>query len=101
MATADAILANPARNRDTCKSARCLAREINNGHGLHHTSLRLSKEPGKKVRLNWDSPVMDDGSGEANSYSVWRRPLNADAEFVAIGITSGLTFLDATAGTGA
>jgi hypothetical protein len=100
LAAADAILADLSRNRDTCKSARCLAKEINNGHALHQTSLSLSKESGNKVRLTWDSSVMDDGGGEASSYTVWRRPLNANAVFVQLGTTSGLTFLDGTAGAG-
>jgi uncharacterized repeat protein (TIGR01451 family) len=102
LAAADAILADPARNKTTCKDAKCLAKEVNNGKGLHHTSLTLNKEPGagNKIRLNWDSPVMDDGSGEASSYTVWRRALNADAVFIRLAVTPNLTFLDATSGTG-
>ena len=101
LAAADAILASSSRDKDTCKDARCLAKEINNGHGMHHTSLLLDKEAGNKVRLNWDSPVMDDGSGEASSYTIWRRPLNSEEAFGRIGTTSGLTFLDNSKGTGA
>jgi hypothetical protein len=101
LATVDAILSDPTRYKAVCKTGKCQAKEINNGRALHHTSLLLSKESGagSKVRLTWDSPVMDDGSGAASAYTVWRRELNADAVFVKITETSNLTYVDATAGT--
>src|SRR6185436_15131211 len=73
--TADDILSDPGRNKAVCKDAKCLAKEINNGKGIHHTSLLLTKVSGNKIRLTWDSPVMNDGSGDAIGYSVWRRPV--------------------------
>jgi hypothetical protein len=94
LATADASLADPSRSHDTCADARCLAREINNGQGMHHISLRVDKDAAGKLRLSWSSPVMDDGSGEASSYTIWRRPLGSGAAFVPIAITTRLTILD-------
>jgi hypothetical protein len=99
-ADADAILDDAARNKDTCKSATCELREINNGHALEMNSLTLSRE-NNKVRLTWSSPVLDDGSGAPSSYELWRRPMGSNDAFVKIGTTSGLTYLDAMAGTAA
>ena len=73
-------------------------REINNGHALERNSLLVSME-NNKVRLTWLSPVLDDGSGTPDSYELWRRPLGSSAAFTKIGMTTGLTFLDTTAGT--
>ena len=98
--TADSLLSNPARTKAQCKDATCLAKEINNGKGIHHVSLMLAKEVGNKTRLNWASPVMDDGSGEASKYTIWRRALNADAVYVKITETTALTYVDNNAGTG-
>jgi hypothetical protein len=97
-ADADAILDNAARDKDTCKNARCELREINNGHALEMNSLLLSVES-SKVRLGWATPVLDDGSGTPSAYELWRRPLGSDDAFTKIGTTTGLTYLDATAGT--
>jgi len=93
---ADDVLADAGRDKGTCKNARCLSREINNGHGLHHTTLVLAKSVGGNVLLTWSSPVMDDGSGEATSYAVWRRPLHSAEAFaqVAIAGPNQLTYLD-------
>ena len=99
-ADADAILDDAARSKDTCKSARCELREINNGHALEMNSLTLARENGN-VRLAWSSPVLDDGSGTPSSYELWRRPMGSNDAFVRIGITAGLTYLDVTAGTAA
>ena len=98
LATADSLLSNPARTKAQCKEARCLAKEINNGRGLHHVSLMLEKAPGNGTRLNWASPVMDDGSGEASQYTIWRRPMNTDAVYVKLLETTALTYVDDTAG---
>jgi hypothetical protein len=94
--TADDTLSDPDRTRGVCKDAKCLVKEINNGHGVHHTSLHLSREAGNKVRLSWDSPVMDDGTGEATGYTVWRRELHSAMPFVSIGATNAntTTFVD-------
>ena len=99
-ADADAILDNAARDKDTCKNATCELREINNGHALEMNSLLLAIE-NNKVRLNWSSPVLDDGSGTPSSYGVWRRPMGSNDAFVKMGTTTGLTYLDATAGAAA
>jgi hypothetical protein len=98
--SADDILADANRDKDSCKDAKCLVKEINNGHGMHHTTLVLSKETGNKVRLTWDSPVMDDGSGEATGYTIWRRALNSADAYVQLGTTdrNHLTYLDGAAG---
>jgi hypothetical protein len=97
---ADDILSDPGRDKNTCKDAKCLLKEINNGHGIHHTSLLLSKMGGDKIRLTWDSPVMDDGSGEATGYTIWRRDLHSGMPYTKIGVTNAntLTFIDNTAG---
>jgi hypothetical protein len=102
LATVDSILSDPNRTKDTCKDAKCLAKEINNGKGVHHISLTIDKEPGagNKLRLTWDNPVMDDGSGTGISYTVWRRALQADATFNQMAVTNNLTWVDATASTG-
>ena len=92
-------LRRPARNKTVCKDAKCLAKEINNGKGIHHVSLTLSKATGNKSRLTWESPVMDDGSGEASMYTIWRRELNADAAFIKLTDTTALTYLDNTVST--
>jgi hypothetical protein len=97
--TVDDILSDPARNKTTCKGARCLAKEINNGKGLHHTSLLLTREGTNKVRLTWESPVFDDGSGEASKYTIWRRLLNADAVWVKMADTQNKTWVDNNPGT--
>jgi len=99
--TADGILSDPSRDKIVCKEARCLTKEINNGHGLHHTSLQLTRGSGTSVRLSWGSPIMDDGSGEASSYSIWRRPLHSGGAFARLADTPGLTYLDYSAASGA
>jgi penicillin amidase len=97
-ADADAILADPGRNKDTCKDAKCELQEINNGHALEMNSLLLALE-NNKIRLNWSTPILDDGSGRPDHYEIWRRPMGSNDEFVKIGTTTGTTYLDTTAGT--
>ncbi len=99
LATTDALLSDPARNKFTCKDARCLAKEINNGKGVHQVSLTLAMEAGNHIRLSWENPVMDDGSGAGVGYSIWRRALNADAVFVKILETTAMTYVDLNSGT--
>ena len=89
-----------ARDKDTCKSATCELHEINSGHALEMNSLLLALENGK-ARLNWASPVSDEGSAIPSAYEIWRRPMGSNDAFVKIGTTSGLTYFDATAGTAA
>jgi hypothetical protein len=38
---------------------------------------------------------MDDGSGQGQRYTVWRRSLNADDSFVKVTETTNLTWVDA------
>jgi len=97
---ADVMLSDLDRNRDVCRDAKCLVREINNGHGIHHTSLLLTKTAGGSVRLTWNSPVMEDGTGEATGYTIWRRELRSPMPFTQIGTTNAdtTTFVDATQG---
>jgi hypothetical protein len=97
--TVDDILSNPARTCDACKGARCLAKEINNGKGIHHVSLTLTKASAGTIRLNWENPVMDDGSGQGQKYTIWRRALNADDSYTKITETTNLTWVDANGGT--
>jgi len=99
LATSDAILSDPARTKTTCKDATCLAKEINNGKGIHHVSLTIAKASANGIRLTWENPVMDDGSGAGTSYSVWRRRLNADDVFVKLTETTNTTWVDTAAGT--
>ena len=63
-------------------------------------SLVLSRE-NNKIRLTWSPAVLDDGTGAADSYEIWRRPVGSNAAFVKIGTTSGVTFVDVTGGTAA
>jgi hypothetical protein len=97
---ADDILSDPERMKNVCKDAKCLAKEINNGHGLHHTSLLVRKEAGGKVRLSWGSPVMDDGTGEATGYTIWRRELRSALPFTKTATTNAgtTTFVDQAQG---
>ncbi len=109
LATSDAILASSTRDKDTCKDAKCLAREINDKKALRQHHHRVDKDfdargvvHPDRVRLSWLPPMMDDGSGTPTSYRIWRRPLNSGGAFVSIGTVNGdtLTFLDTTVGTG-
>jgi hypothetical protein len=99
LAASDSLLSNPARTKPECTDATCLAKEINNGKGIHHVSLTLAKAPANGTRLTWENPVMDDGSGVGTSYSIWRKALNADAVYVKITETTDLTWVDTTSGT--
>jgi N-acetylneuraminic acid mutarotase len=99
-ADADVILSDAARDHDTCKSALCELREINNGHALEMNSLLLARE-GQRMLLSWASAVLDDGSGAPSAYDVWRRPMASNDAFAKIGTTAGLTFVDASAGAAA
>jgi hypothetical protein len=98
--TADQDVSDPNRTDATCKDATCLAREINNGHGLHHTALTADKLTGNIVKLTWIDPIMADGTGEATSYDIWRRARNTDDAFTQIGTTGNLSFKDTSAGSG-
>ena len=100
LATADATLASPSRDRDSCSNAGCLAREINDGQGMHHNSLSVDKLAGNAVRLTWLSPVMDDGTGGASSYTIWRRPMLSGVAWVELGTATGLSFVDSPPDTG-
>jgi subtilisin-like proprotein convertase family protein len=95
---ADTILDDGSRNQQTCSAARCELREINNGHALELNTLSVSIES-DKVRLRWEQPVLDDGAGTPSYYELWRRPMGSGDDFTKIGQTTGLTFLDTTAGT--
>jgi hypothetical protein len=98
--TADDELCDSARTKDTCNNAKCLAKEINNGHGIHHTSLHVDKANATTVRLTWANPVMDDGTGEGIGYTVWRRPINSPDGFTQLAVTDQNTmfYLDNTPG---
>jgi hypothetical protein len=98
--TADSELCDSARTNDTCKDAKCLAKEINNGHGIHHTSLHIDKASANSVRLTWANPVMDDGTGEGIGYTVWRRPMNSPDGFTLVTTTNQntLTWVDTSPG---
>ena len=98
LADGDAILDNGSRDQRTCSAARCELREINNGHALEMNTLVLSMDKGR-VRLTWEQPVMDDGADAPSYYELWRRPMRSGVDFTKIGQTTGLTFLDMTAGT--
>jgi len=95
---ADAILSDPGRDGEACRSATCELREINNGHALELNSLLLAFIKGRAL-LEWSPPVLDDGSGTPSFYEVWRRAARSNEPFAKIGTTTGLTFLDPSMGT--
>jgi hypothetical protein len=100
LAEADAIVSSPSRDDDTCSHARCLADEINTGRALEMNSLILRLE-GSDVRLVWDPPYLDDGSGHPTHYNVWRRVLGSIEPFSKIGETTAPTFVDTAPGSAA
>jgi len=95
----DEIFANPARTTATCNVAECLDKEINNGHALELDSLLSTREAGS-IRLSWLAPNVDDGQGQVNHYTIYRRAVGSKAPFVQIGTTTGLTFVDVNAASG-
>ena len=97
---ADTLLSNPSRSNAQCDHAECLAKEISNGHALELNTLATRREVGN-VRLNWQAPLLDDGTGQPRGYKIWRRAIGSTAPFVLIGTTNSTpTFLDTTAGSG-
>jgi hypothetical protein len=91
---ADAILYSADRTATTCRDAVCELREINTGHALELTSLTLAREAGG-VRLTWQAPILDDGTGSAAGYEIWRRPLRSSHPFTRIDTTTAESYLDA------
>jgi N-acetylneuraminic acid mutarotase len=100
LAESDGILLSPSRNADTCAHAKCLDEEINTGRALELNSLELRREA-SDIRLNWNPPYLDDGTGHPRSYHVWRRLRGSLAPFAKIGTTTNPTYLDAASGSGA
>jgi hypothetical protein len=97
---ADTILSNPSRSNAQCSHAECLAKEISNGHALELNTLATRREVGN-VRLSWQAPLLDDGTGQPRGYKIWRRAIGSTAPFVQIGTTNSTpTYLDTTAGSG-
>jgi N-acetylneuraminic acid mutarotase len=96
---ADAILSDPARSGDRCRSATCELREINNGHALELNALVLDLAEGQ-VRLAWTAPILDDGSGTPSFYEIWRRSARSNEPFVRIGTTTDLSYRDLSESTG-
>jgi Regulator of Chromosome Condensation (RCC1) repeat protein/slime mold repeat-containing protein len=100
LAASDAILDSPSRNADTCGQAKCLDEEINTGRALDMNSLTLNLEDGN-VRLNWNPPYLNDGTGLPDRYKVWRRVQGSLSPFTRIGESTVPTFLDTTSGSDA
>jgi hypothetical protein len=100
LSESNAIQADPSRAASACDHAKCLDEEINTGRALEMNSLMLRRE-GSAVRLNWNPPYLDDGTGHPSKYHVWRRSIGSLAPFAKIGVTTSATYLDATSGSGA
>jgi N-acetylneuraminic acid mutarotase len=100
LAESDGILLSPSRNADTCAHAKCLDEEINTGRALEMNTLGLRREA-SGIRLNWNPPYLDDGTGHPRSYHVWRRLRGSLAPFAKIGTTTNPTYLDTSSGSGA
>jgi hypothetical protein len=83
LAESDAILNDASRSAATCAHAKCLDEEINTGRALELNSLTLRRE-GSGVRLSWNPPYLDDGSGHPSKYNVWRRQQGSLAAFTKI-----------------
>jgi hypothetical protein len=96
----NAVILNPSHTNQQLAVVECQSIEISNGHALELDTLKVKRE-GSNFRLNWVAPTLDNGTGTPKSYKVWRRPMGSMAPFVQIGTTTGLTFLDTTAGTAA
>jgi N-acetylneuraminic acid mutarotase len=96
----DAILLSPSRDDTTCAYAKCLDEEINTGRALELNTLGLRRE-GSGIRLDWQPPYLDDGTGHPSKYHVWRRVQGSLAPFAKVGTTTNPTYLDASSGNGA
>jgi uncharacterized repeat protein (TIGR01451 family) len=99
LAESDAIFDNPSRTTAQCDHAECLDKEINNGHALELDSVLAVRE-GSNLRLSWHAPFVDDGQGQVNHYTIYRRAVGSKVPFVQIGTSTTLTFLDINAATG-
>ena len=99
LAESDDLFRSASRSTATCDLASCLDQEINTGKALEMNSLSVRRD-GSAVRLDWNPPYLDDGSGHPREYNVWRRPLPSQAPFAKIGATTDATFVDATAAAG-
>ena len=75
-AEADVLLDDANRTSSTCRIATCELREINNGHALELNSLTVAATA-SGLGLTWAPPILDDGTGSAERYEVWRRPLRS------------------------
>jgi hypothetical protein len=100
LANGSAVLMNPSSTNQQLAVVECQAGEINNGHALELDTLTLTRES-NAVRLSWVAPILDDRTGAPAGYHVWRRPLGSLVAFSQIGTTTGTTFLDTSAGSGA
>ena len=96
----DAIFSNPNRTADTCQHGKCLDEEINTGRALEMDTLTLSRE-GSNIRMNWNPPYLNDGTGHPTAYHVWRRVAGSMAAFTLIDTVTPptTTYLDTDAGT--
>jgi hypothetical protein len=94
-----AVLVDPQHTNQQLAVADCQATEINNGRALELNTLTIKREGATGVRVSWIAPTLDDGTGTPSRYKVWRRPMGSMAPFTQIGITTGLTYLDANPGT--
>jgi uncharacterized repeat protein (TIGR01451 family) len=95
---ANAVLVNPGSTNTQFAQVECQATEINNGKALEFDTLKMKRE-GTGMRLNWQAPLLNDGTGTPSSYKIWRRPMGSMAAFTQIGTTTGLTFIDNNSGT--
>jgi hypothetical protein len=100
LAESNAIFSSASRSPLTCALGSCLDQEINTGRALEMNTLTLGRE-GSAVRLDWNPPYLEDGSGHPNAYRVWRRAQGSRAAFEQIGATADPTFLDTGSGSGA
>jgi subtilisin-like proprotein convertase family protein len=97
---ADVVQVNPGHTNQQLATAECQSTEINNGRALELNTLRLMRE-GSAIRVNWEAPLLDDGTGSPSKYKVWRRPAGTVLPFVQIGITTSTTYLDTNTGSNA
>jgi hypothetical protein len=97
LAESDAILGSSSRTAATCARAKCLLEEINTGTALELNSLTLTREK-SGIRLRWNPPYLNDGTGHPSKYHVWRRPLGSILPFRNIAETTETTFIDETTG---
>jgi hypothetical protein len=74
--------------------------EINTGGALELNSLSLVRA-GSDVRLNWNAPYLDDGTGEPRAATTLAPRTGIAVAFIRIGETTAPTFLDTTSGTDA